>query len=180
MTNYQLMSTQITLPSAKPPLMRPPVQTAARGRRNRICMVLNEEAKMFIRVAMIHCGECLLHTQPTDRSPPPPPANTHKNAASPQPEKHSAPSRRNFNLLQPCWSHKLRQEGGSLFCLSLSNRVNGQGHGGWLGGYYDGDWWSDNPLIYCLPKSKSSTCTSSLMKETPSYKALCSTDMRNK
>ncbi len=75
------------------------------------------------------------HTQPTDRSPPPPPASTHKNAAYPQPEKHSAPSRRNFNLLLPCWSHKLRQEGGSLFCLILSNRVNGQGHGGWLGGY---------------------------------------------
>lgn len=180
MTNYQLISTQITFPSAKPPLMRPPVQTAARGCRNRICMVLNEEAKMFIRVAMIHCGECLLHTH----SPQiallhlPRPACTR--TASPQPEKHSAPSRRHCNLLKPCWRHKLCQEGGSLFCPSLSNRVNGQGHGGWLGGYYDGDWWSDNRLIYRLPKSKSSTCTSSPMKETPSYKALCSIDIRNK
>lgn len=43
--------------------------------------------------------------------------------------------RRNFNLLQPCHGHKLCQQGGSVFCLGWTNRVNGQGHGERSGGY---------------------------------------------
>lgn len=59
MTNYPLMSTQIISPSAKPPLM---CTNCSQRMSKQDLYSLQQGSKMFIRVAMIHCGERLLHT----------------------------------------------------------------------------------------------------------------------
>lgn len=75
MANYQLMSTQIPLPLAtKTPLCSPVQEDPYCFKRG---------SKMFIPVAMIHCGERLLLTHsPQISLLHLPPASSHRNAAS--------------------------------------------------------------------------------------------------
>lgn len=181
MANYQLMSTQIPLPPATTTPARSPVREDS-PKQDLHCF--KRGSKMFIPVAMIHCGERLLLTHsPQISLLHLPPASSHRNAASLLYSLHGKSS-------SP-WEE-------ILICYNLATAINYASEEdpsivsaeliGLTGRVTESDWVDIRTVIdesmagssAVYPRARVSICTPSLMKETMSRKALCSTDMRNK